>query len=246
MTRSATSEGDGAPRAGTPVFDAHRERLTRAFAHDVGVLRPASLLDVGCGAGLLLSELSALSPHFLGLERSAQRVTDARGRGLDVHAGDACALPFGGKSFDWVVIRHVLHHLDDPARAVGEAWRVARSGVVLAEPWCDPSIPAQVEFARFDAFTTELLARSGHIHHPYLGAGPLTALLPGDPASVVTRTYGELTRVPEAEVRALAAQAAGEPGLTEEDSDRLEAHARAAAAGELAYGGSTAVFVRRT
>jgi SAM-dependent methyltransferase len=229
----------------TPVLDAHRERLVRAFARDVALMRPKSLLDVGCGAGLLLAELTGQGVAVQGLEQSERRVADARARGLDVQHGGASALPFRDAAFDWVVIRHVLHHLDDPEVAVGEAWRVARSGVVLAEPCCDPSIPSQVAMARFDAFTSELLARGGHIHHPYLSAGRLIALVPGPSGGTVTRAYAELTSVPQAEVRELAEIAAGELGLGQEDAERVEEFARAAGADELSYSGSTAVFVRR-
>ena len=232
----------------TPVFDEHRARLTRAFGRDVVALRPQSLLDVGCGAGVLLAQLAGQGVPVRGIESNEGRVADARARGLDVQHGDACALPFRAAAFDRVVIRHVLHHLDAPEVAVGEAWRVARSGVILAEPFFEPSSPPQVALSRFDAFTSELLERGGHIHHPYLDAQRLSALvagLPGASGAPETRTYVELTAVPEGEVRALARIAAGESGLARADAARVEEFAKAAAAGELAYGGSLAVFIRR-
>ena len=229
----------------TPVLDAHRESLSRAFGLHVVEIRPESLLDVGFGAGFLLAELARRDIPVQGIERSERRVADARARGLDVREGDASALPFRTAAFDWVLMRHVLHHLDDPEVAVGEAWRVARSGVILAEPCCDPSIPSQVAMSSFDAFTSELLARAGQTHHPHLSAGRLIALVPERPGRVVTRTYGELTDVPEAEVRELALLAASERELAPQDAGSLEEFARLAAAGQLSYNGSAAVFVQR-
>ena len=93
----------------------------------------------------------------------------------------------------------MLHHLEDPARAVREAWRVARRGVVLAEPCTDPSIASQRAMARFDELTSALQTRGGHVHHPYLSAGELIALAPQPPRAVEARGYWQHTAVPEAE-----------------------------------------------
>jgi SAM-dependent methyltransferase len=48
--------------------------------------------------------------------------------------GDACALPFGNRSFDLVVCLEVLEHLPDPARALREIRRVARAACLLSVP----------------------------------------------------------------------------------------------------------------
>lgn len=61
---------------------------------------------------------------------------------LDMHplpwsqkvVGDAEDLPFQDDEFDVVFCGNLLHHLTDPAIAVGEMKRVARRNVVLLEP----------------------------------------------------------------------------------------------------------------
>ncbi|MEM7307174.1 MAG: GNAT family N-acetyltransferase [Planctomycetota bacterium] len=228
----------------TPTFDAHRERLIQLFALHVRSVKPETLLDVGCGLGRLLQHLPG-NIRAQGVDGSERRVAEAADSGLAVQRADAVALPFDDGAFDWVVIRHVLHHLDDPGAAVREAWRVARSGVILAEPTTDPSIPSQREMARFDAFTAALMGRNGHVHHPYLGAGELLALVPGEPQCVETRSYGELTAVPADEARALGEQAAHGGELTDGERSELEAFVGAAGERRLTYNGSVAVFCHR-
>lgn len=206
-------------------------------------LGPASLLDVGCGEGRLLEQLGQYGVPAEGVDTSARRLTVARERGCRAREAEASSLPYEDRTFDWVVIRHVLHHLNDPKVAVAEAWRVARAGVILAEPTADDSLPGQREMARFDAFTTRLHARTGHIHHPYLRAGELLALVAASPRRVEMRGYGELTLVPEDEARALALAANHGEELAAEDRATLEEFLESARAGGLAYNSSTAVFV---
>jgi ubiquinone/menaquinone biosynthesis C-methylase UbiE len=48
--------------------------------------------------------------------------------------GSALELPFAEDSFDLVFCANLLHHLDDPGKALGEMVRVSRNCVVLIEP----------------------------------------------------------------------------------------------------------------
>lgn len=43
---------------------------------------------------------------------------------------DGHALPFKDKAFDYVIVSHVLEHVDDPHRFVAELMRVARAGYI--------------------------------------------------------------------------------------------------------------------
>lgn len=88
-----------------------------------------SILDVGCGDGLLVREV-------------ARRVGASTIRGVDIKLQpdlpfeatlyDGRTLPFESATFDLVLISDVLHHADDARATLGEALRVTRpTGAVL-------------------------------------------------------------------------------------------------------------------
>ena len=111
-------------------MDANHRLLASIFSDRLLALHPRSVLDVGCGAGLLLERCRAADVRAVGIEPRFE----------SLHAG---ALPFANASFDWVTMRHVPHHLEHPRAAFAEAWRVARTGLLIAEPWYDPTVPSQ-------------------------------------------------------------------------------------------------------
>lgn len=107
----------------------------------------ARALDVGCGAGALLTALAELvgpNGRVVGLDYAQPLLTTARervdaagiGERVELVTGDAHHLPFVDASFDAVHVERVLMHLDDPGAAIREMRRVTRPGgwVVAAEP----------------------------------------------------------------------------------------------------------------
>ncbi len=103
---------------------------------------PAGLdvLDVGCGPGALVRELTARGARVTGLEISERQLAAARredpnGRYLVGRAED---LPVADSSVDLVVFMRALHHvpIEAMAPALAQARRVLRPGglVYVAEP----------------------------------------------------------------------------------------------------------------
>jgi ubiquinone/menaquinone biosynthesis C-methylase UbiE len=95
------------------------------------------LLEIGCGEGGNLQHLRALGATRFGIDFStAKAAFAARSTGAHVTAADASRLPFADASFDAILIRDLLHHLPDRARALGEARRVLKPGgrLTLIEP----------------------------------------------------------------------------------------------------------------
>jgi SAM-dependent methyltransferase len=121
-----------------------------AKLHEVGVLRnrfrilarhladflPASgsVLDVGCGNGVIAQSIMQISP---GLEIS----------GIDVKRRPACTIPcevYDGHriprdedSVDLVLFVDVLHHVEQPQELLLEARRVARRAIIVKDHFCD-------------------------------------------------------------------------------------------------------------
>jgi len=92
------------------------------------------VLDLGCGRGYWMEHLSQRGIGVVGVEREIDRAALA-GRHGPVAAGDAAHLPVAAASVGLVWCLHVLHHLPDLGRVLGEVCRVLRPGgtLVLAE-----------------------------------------------------------------------------------------------------------------
>lgn len=101
-------------------------------------VQPKSILEVGCGDGLVLSKLRSEFPEvgLVGLDLSlamARKVKYERGIKL-VACASAESLPCPPASFDLVICAEVLEHLHHPRGALREAKRVAREHVLVSVP----------------------------------------------------------------------------------------------------------------
>ena len=123
------------------AVQAYKQRILGALG-----LRPGMhALDVGCGTGDDVRAMAAIvgaSGRAVGIDVSEALLAEARKRAeadgvtIELHAGDAHALPFADGSFDVVRTERVLQHVQDPARVLAEMARVARPGgrIAAAEP----------------------------------------------------------------------------------------------------------------
>ncbi len=109
---------------------------------ELSPLRPATILDAGCGEGTITGWLASALPaaRVAGLELRGDAIADFRANNptLTILTGDICAIPAQDRSYDVVTAIEVLEHLDDPRRALRELRRVARVAVVVTvplEPW---------------------------------------------------------------------------------------------------------------
>ncbi len=105
----------------------------------MGLLRLGDVLDVGSGDGVLAALLASRARSVTCLDRSETVINAASKRlaawpNVTPRQGDMHAIPFPDGSFDQVLHFHALTYSTDPAKAVGEAYRVLRPGgdLVLA------------------------------------------------------------------------------------------------------------------
>lgn len=98
------------------------------------------ILDVGCGIGVILSEITAKTDFKIGLDISRKALTTAKkiDRDADFVLGDMHFLPFSREIFDYVVIANALSTYDfkidpgmlktsTPEREIKEACRVLKN-----------------------------------------------------------------------------------------------------------------------
>jgi ubiquinone/menaquinone biosynthesis C-methylase UbiE len=123
------------------AVQAYKQRILAALGLRAGL----HALDVGCGTGDDVRAMAAIvgaGGRAVGVDVSEALLAEARKRAeldgvaIELHAGDAHALPFADGSFDVVRTERVLQHVQDPARVLAEMARVARVGgrIAAAEP----------------------------------------------------------------------------------------------------------------
>lgn len=113
----------------------HFERTPQA---DEGPLGGLTLLDIGCGAGLLSEPLSRLGAEVTGLDPAPASIAVARAHAAATRAparyrpGTLEELAAEGVKFDVVLAMEVVEHVADPAAFVALAARCLKPGGVMA------------------------------------------------------------------------------------------------------------------
>ncbi len=147
-------------------------RLMAGFEHDLDELfalaAPRSLLDVGCGEGVLV-------------QRWAQRIGDGRVVGIDleeesIQAGwrehtapnlsyrvaGAAELPFGADEFDMASAIEVLEHVPSPEHTLEQMARCAQRHLLVSVP--REPLWRMLNMAR-GAYLRDLGNTPGHLNH---------------------------------------------------------------------------------
>ena len=92
-----------------------------------------SVLEVGCGTGHFAAWLVERAMRVVGLDRAPAMLGEMRRHSPKIPAilGDAHSLPFCDGAVDLVMFVTTLEFLEDHAKALAEAVRVARQGIIL-------------------------------------------------------------------------------------------------------------------
>lgn len=109
-----------------------------------------SVLDIGCGRGLLLKALRSKFPNasYTGLDISERLCAISRENNPNAHivCGDAEMLPFASDSFDTIFMTETLEHMLDYDKAVSELVRVLKVG-----GFCVVTVPNR-DWASYDFY----------------------------------------------------------------------------------------------
>lgn len=113
---------------------AHREKIFVALLEQVeSVLkRRGRLLDVGAGEGTLLRVAAARGWQVEGTEMSSAMVRHVRDRSnLTIHHGAIEGIALSPRSFDAVILNHVLEHVRNPRTTLATIGQLLRPGGVV-------------------------------------------------------------------------------------------------------------------
>ena len=115
--------------------DAGQRRLRQSFLRAIPVRRRDTVLEVGCGTGVVLRDLAKMvgaGGRLAGIDPSRAVLAAARrlcrGTGVTLRHADGAKLPFKDDGFDVTLAVTVLLHVADPVAVVLEMARVTRPG----------------------------------------------------------------------------------------------------------------------
>jgi len=111
------------------------------FSSDIP--RKCSIIDIGCGTGNVLYELTKKDPYLLaGIDMSPKSIAIAKNKlknsKAELKVGDAeNKLPWGDKTFDIAVLTATIHHFPNPKKVLDEVFRVLKSEgrIIIADPY---------------------------------------------------------------------------------------------------------------
>ena len=118
----------------------------------------AGILEMGCASGALLHALTEMGFDCFGVDFSPVAVQTANqlmnhvGTRPRIYSARAEELPFRSGSFDVVLARSVMEHVNDPVRVASEAFRVLKPGGIFWFQTASAMCPFQDEIGRFPLF----------------------------------------------------------------------------------------------
>ena len=114
-----------------------REALVRHFDRPTKELKPLrglSILDVGCGGGLVSEPLARLGANVTGIDPTvdsiavARRHAEAQGLSIAYRSASVEELQAAGETYDAAVCMEVIEHVPDPAAFVRSLGGLVRPG----------------------------------------------------------------------------------------------------------------------
>lgn len=112
----------------------------KSFSKDVP--KKSSIIDIGCGTGNVLLQLSKKNPRLLaGIDISPKSIVIAKNKlknfKTELKVGDAeKKLPWKNKTFNVAVLTSTIHHFPHPEKVLVEVFRILKlkGRIIIADP----------------------------------------------------------------------------------------------------------------
>ncbi len=147
-------------------------RMMAGFERDLQELferaAPSSVLDVGCGEGVLVHSWARQRPdgRFVGIDLEEESIQagweQRRAPNLDYRVMRAENLPFAENEFDLASAVEVLEHVPDPRHTLAEMARCAKDHLLVSVP--REPLWRGLNMAR-GAYLSDLGNTPGHLNH---------------------------------------------------------------------------------
>jgi 2-polyprenyl-3-methyl-5-hydroxy-6-metoxy-1,4-benzoquinol methylase len=153
-------------------------RLMASFERDLdelfGLAAPSSVLDVGCGEGVLVHQWAqrlaagdaSEATRVVGIDLEEESIqagwAERQAPNLEYHVMEAANLPFADGEFDLASAIEVLEHVPDPEHTVSEMARCAQRHLLVSVP--REPLWRMLNMAR-GAYWPALGNTPGHLNH---------------------------------------------------------------------------------
>ncbi len=151
-----------------PVVRSLMARFERALEELFEEAHPSSLLDVGCGEGVLVQSWALRRPdaRVVGIDLEEESIqagwAERQAPNLEYLVTGAERLPFAAGEFDLVCAIELLEHVPKPERTLAEMVRCAQRHLLLSVP--REPLWRGLNLAR-GAYLAQLGNTPGHLNH---------------------------------------------------------------------------------